>query len=188
MISQDAERTTGRLGALGWWRATPLYLRILGAVALGLAVGVLLGDQAAALEIPAKLVLRLLGALAPPLILLAIVQALMRAHLGGRQALRLVTLLLTNTLVAIGIGLLVANVLQPGSWSSPAPAHAPAKAAAAVDPLAQFLDNVPKSIGGPFSDNGAVMGVIFIAVALGVALRACGITRCARSKTSCTSR
>lgn len=171
MISQDAERTTGRQGVIGWWRATPLYLRILGAVALGLVVGVTLGDQAAALEIPAKLVLRLLGALAPPLILLAIMQALMRAHLGGRKALRLVTLLLTNTLVAIGIGLLVANILQPGSWWSPAPAHAPAKAAAGVDPLAQFLDSVPKSIGGPFSDNGTVMGVIFIAVALGVALR-----------------
>ncbi|MBM3550924.1 MAG: dicarboxylate/amino acid:cation symporter [Alphaproteobacteria bacterium] len=171
MISQDAERTASRPGALGWWRATPLYLRILGAVALGLAIGVLLGDQAAPLEIPARLVLRLLGALAPPLILLAIVQALMRAHLGGRKALRLVALLLTNTLVAIGIGLLVANVLQPGSWSSPAPAHAPAKAAAGADPLALFLDNVPKSIAGPFSDNGAVMGVIFIAVALGVAMR-----------------
>ncbi|MGZ9115361.1 MAG: dicarboxylate/amino acid:cation symporter [Methylocystis sp.] len=171
MISQDAERTTGRQGVLGWWRATPLYLRILGAVALGLIVGVMLGEQAAALETPAKLVLRLLGALAPPLILLAIMQALMRAHLGGRKALRLVTLLLTNTLVAIGIGLLVANVLQPGSWWSPAPAHAPAKAAAGADPLAQFLDSVPKSIGGPFSDNGTVMGVIFIAVALGVALR-----------------
>ncbi len=171
MISQDAEGTTGRQGALGWWRATPLYLRILGAVALGLVVGVTLGDQAAALETPAKLVLRLLGALAPPLILLAIMQALMRAHLGGRKALRLVTLLLTNTLVAIGIGLLVANVLQPGSWSNPAPAHPPDKAATGADPLAQFLDSVPKSIGGPFSDNGTVMGVIFIAVALGVALR-----------------
>lgn len=171
MISHDAERTTGRQDALGWWRATPLYLRILGAVALGLVVGVTLGDQAAALETPAKLVLRLLGALAPPLILLAIMQALMRAHLGGRKALRLVTLLLTNTLVAIGIGLLVANVLQPGSWSKAAPMHAPAKAAAAADPLAQFLDSVPKSIGGPFSDNGAVMGVIFIAVAMGVSLR-----------------
>jgi DAACS family dicarboxylate/amino acid:cation (Na+ or H+) symporter len=169
--SQDAERTTRRLGVLGWWRATPLYLRILGAVALGLAVGVMLGEQASALETPARLVLRILGALAPPLILLAIMQALMRAHLGGRQALRLVTLLLTNTLVAIGVGLLVANVLQPGSWSNPAPAREPAKAAAAADPLAQFLDNVPKSIGGPFSDNGTVMGVIFIAVALGVALR-----------------
>jgi DAACS family dicarboxylate/amino acid:cation (Na+ or H+) symporter len=166
LTSQDSG-----LGAIGWWRATPLYLRILGAVALGLVVGVLLGAQAAALETPAKLVLRLLGALAPPLILLAIVQALMRAHLGGRQALRLVILLLTNTLVAIGIGLLVANVLQPGSWSTPAPAHAPVKAAATADPLAQFLDNVPKSVAGPFSDNGAVMGVIFIAVAMGVALR-----------------
>ena len=157
--------------ALGWWRGAPLYLRILGAAAVGVAVGVGFGPDAAPLEIPAKLILRLLGALAPPLIMLAIVQALMRAHLGGRQALRLVTLLLTNTLVAIGIGLLVANVLQPGSWSNPAPAHAPARAAAAADPLAQFLDNVPKSIGGPFSDNGAVMGVIFIAVAMGVALR-----------------
>lgn len=173
MTSQPAERTTGRQGALGWWRATPLYLRILGAVALGFAVGVMLGAQAAVLETPAKLVLRLLGALAPPLILLAIVQALMRAHLGGRQALRLVTLLLTNTLVAIGIGLLVANVLQPGSWLKATPAQESAKAAAvpAADPLAQFLDSVPKSIGGPFSDNGTVMGVIFIAVALGVALR-----------------
>jgi Na+/H+-dicarboxylate symporter len=169
--SQHGEQSTSRRDALGWWRATPLYLRIIGAVALGVAVGVTLGEQAAALEIPAKLVLRLLGALAPPLILLAIMQALMRAHLGGRQALRLVTLLATNTLVAIGIGLLVANVLQPGSWSQATPAHEPAKAAAAANPLAQFLDNVPKSIAGPFSDNGAVMGVIFIAVAMGVALR-----------------
>ncbi len=171
MTSQDAEQTTSRQGALGWWRTTPLYLRILGAVALGLVVGVTLGEQAAALETPAKLVLRLLGALAPPLILLAIVQALMRAHLGGRQALRLVALLLTNTLVAIGIGLLVANVLRPGSWTTAAPGREVAKAVAAADPLAQFFDSVPKSIAGPFSDNGTVMGVIFIAVALGVALR-----------------
>ncbi|MGD9545718.1 MAG: dicarboxylate/amino acid:cation symporter [Methylocystis sp.] len=171
MTSQHAERTTSLEIVLAWWRDTPLYLRILGAVALGLAVGVALGDQAAALETPAKLVLRILGALAPPLILLAIMQALMRAHLGGQQALRLVTLLVTNTLVAIGVGLLVANVLQPGSWWKAAPAHHPVEAAAAADPLSQFLDNVPKSVAGPFSDNGTVMGVIFIAVALGVALR-----------------
>ncbi len=156
---------------LGAWRATPLYLRIVAAVALGVATGLALGPQAQLLETPAKLVLRLLGALAPPLILLAIVQALMRAHLGGRQALRLVTLLLANTLVAILIGLAVANVVQPGRWTTAAPGAAPAKAAAAVDPLSQLLDSVPRSIIGPFSDNGAVMGVIFIAVAFGVALR-----------------
>lgn len=159
-------------GLLARWSRTPLYLRIIGAVALGVAVGLGLGEQAGALEAPAKLVLRVLGALAPPLILLAIMQALMRAHLGGRQALRLVALLLTNTLVAIFIGLAVANVVQPGAWSSVAPGAAPAKAAAgAADPLAQLLDSVPRSLVGPFSDNGAVMGVIFIAVAFGIALR-----------------
>lgn len=170
MLSPEGKETVHE-GLLERWRATPLYVRILGAVALGLVVGVLLGERAAALEAPAKLVLRVLGALAPPLILLAIVQALMRAHLGGRQAFRLVALLLVNTLVAIGIGLAVANVVQPGSWSKAAPAPAPARAASAVDPLAQILDSVPKSILGPFSDNGTVMSVIFIAVAFGVALR-----------------
>jgi DAACS family dicarboxylate/amino acid:cation (Na+ or H+) symporter len=159
-------------GLIARWRAIPLYLRILAGVALGLATGVALGPGAAALALPAKLVLRILGALAPPLILLAIVQALMRAHLGGGQALRLVTLLLTNTLVAILVGLFVANVVQPGTWTAVGPPPAPAeKTHAAADPLAQFLDSVPKSIVGPFSDDGTVMGVIFIAVAFGVALR-----------------
>lgn len=156
---------------LSRWRAIPLYLRILAGVALGLAAGVALGPDAAPLALPAKLVLRVLGALAPPLILLAIVQALMRAHLGGGQALRLVKLLLTNTLVAIGIGLVVANVIRPGAWSKIVAAPAPEKAAGAVDPLTQIFESVPKSIAGPFTDNGTVMGVIFIAVAFGVALR-----------------
>ncbi|MDJ0447168.1 dicarboxylate/amino acid:cation symporter [Methylocystis sp. JR02] len=159
-------------GVLARWRAIPLYLRIIAGVALGLFAGVALGADAAPLAMPAKLVLRVLGALAPPLILLAIVQALMRAHLGGGEARRLVSLLLTNTLVAIGVGLLVANIVQPGAWTTASPPPAPAaKASGAVDPLAQFFDAVPKSIAGPFSDDGAVMGVIFIALAFGVALR-----------------
>ncbi|QGM97139.1 dicarboxylate/amino acid:cation symporter [Methylocystis parvus] len=168
-MQQDETQQTG---VLARWRAIPLYLRILTGVALGLVAGVALGSQAAALALPAKLVLRILGALAPPLILLAIVQALMRAHLGGGQATRLATLLLTNTLVAILIGLFVANIVQPGAWTTAGPPPAPAeKAHAAVDPVTQFFEAVPKSIAGPFSDDGTVMGVIFIAVAFGVALR-----------------
>jgi len=41
----------------------------------------------------------------------------------------------------------------------------------AKSPLALFLDNVPQSLLGPLGDNGKVIGVIFIAVALGIALR-----------------
>ena len=58
--------------------------------------------------------LRLLGALAPALVLFAIIQALMNARFEKGTAGRLIRLLVLNTLVAISVGLLVANVLQPG--------------------------------------------------------------------------
>ena len=137
-----------------------------------MVTGLALGDAAGMLSMPGKLVLRLLGALAPPLILTAIIHALMTAQLGGGISLRLARLLLLNTLVAISVGLLVANLLEPGvgaSLTSP-PTHAesgPAKA----NPLATFFDNIPKSILGPLGDDGKVIGVIFIAVAFGIALR-----------------
>ncbi len=83
----------------------PLYGRIIIGVILGVATGLLLGNQAAFLAVPGKLVLRLLGALAPPLILAAIVHTFMTTHLGGPLAVRLPRLLLMNTLVAITIGL-----------------------------------------------------------------------------------
>ena len=170
MVGTETERAS-QLRILRWWRETPLYLRILGAVSLGVVIGLILGDSAASLAIPAKLILRVLGALAPPLILFAIVHALMHAHVGRGQALRLISLLLVNTLVAILIGLLVANVAHPGSWSQASPLAGAAKSAGGPDPLTQFLDNVPKSLAGPFSDDGKVMGVIFLALAFGIALR-----------------
>ncbi len=156
------------------WHQWPLYLRIVAAVALGVVVGMILGPQADPLQIPSKLVLRVLGALAPPLVLLAIVQALMRAEIAGRKASRLAGLLVLNTLVAISVGLLVANIVQPGRWVE---ARLPAEHTAAssdphtIDPMAQFLDNVPKSILGPLTDGGSVLSVIFLAVSFGISLR-----------------
>ncbi len=163
---QDGEST----GLLAWWNRTPLYLRIVGGMILGAAAGLLLGQQAAPLAIPSKLVLRLLGALAPALILFAIMQAIIKAKFERGTAPRLVRLLLLNTLVAICAGLLVANVVQPGRWS---PLEKPSTGApeVKVDILNQFLENVPKSLLGPLGDEGKVIGVIFIAIAFGIALR-----------------
>ncbi|HEV7869255.1 MAG TPA: dicarboxylate/amino acid:cation symporter, partial [Chthoniobacteraceae bacterium] len=168
-----------RAGFVGWWNRTPLYARIIGGMVLGVAVGLLLGPKAEALAIPSKLVLRLLGALAPALILMAIVQALMTAKFAKGTAGRLIRLLLLNTLVAIAIGLLVANVIRPGHWSSvPAAPQDPAHATKPrADILQQFLENVPQSLFGPLADNGKVIGVILIAVALGLALRQLAATR-----------
>jgi DAACS family dicarboxylate/amino acid:cation (Na+ or H+) symporter len=158
-------------GVWGWWTATPLYIRILGALALGLLVGVLLGPAAGPLATPAKLILRLLSAIAPPLILLAILRALVIAELPQGTAPRLAGLLLLNSLVAILIGLGVANLMQPGTWHDVGPTPAAGAAKAAPGPLEQFLDNVPRSLLGPLTDGGNVIGVIFIAIAFGIALR-----------------
>ncbi len=162
--------TTAQSGIFAWWHRTPLYLRILGAMVLGVVAGVAFGVRAEPLAVPSKVVLRVLGALAPGLILLAIVQALMTAKLEKGTARRLVSLLALNTVVAIVIGILVADVLRPGHWAQ---IHPPGgiKAPEATGMLEQFLENVPKSLLGPLGDDGKVIGVILLALAFGIAMR-----------------
>jgi Na+/H+-dicarboxylate symporter len=155
-------------GPFAFWTGLPLYLRILIGLALGLAVGVALGPAAKPLDWPARLVLRVLGALAPALILVAVVRAIMTASVEGKVALRLFGLLVLNTLVAIVIGLAVANVLRPGEGAELArPARAPN---VHTDVITQLLDNVPSSLLRPLVDN-QVIGVVLIALTFGFAAR-----------------
>jgi DAACS family dicarboxylate/amino acid:cation (Na+ or H+) symporter len=173
-------------GLLGWWHRTPLYLRILGGCVLGVLVGLLLRWPvpvaffreirpllvvAEGLAIPSQLVLRLLGALAAPLILLAVVQAIMHAQFPRGSGLKLVSLLVLNTVVAILIGLFVANVVRPGKWTDRAQIRLEEREAKKTSLLDQILENIPRSLLGPLTDGGKVMGVIFLAVAFGIAYR-----------------
>jgi DAACS family dicarboxylate/amino acid:cation (Na+ or H+) symporter len=174
-----------------WWDRTPLYARILGGFFLGMLVGVAvryllppvveplvpgtseLWSQRVLflLETPSNLVMRLLGALAAPLVLVAVVQALMHAKLSKGSGLRLVSLLLLNTVVAILIGLVVANTLRPGKWMHVEPRQSEQKEAADKGVLEQFLENVPRSLLGPLTDEGKVISVVILAIAFGIALR-----------------
>ena len=114
------------------------------------------------------IILRLLGALAPPLILVAVVHAILTAEIRGRIAVRMMGLLITNTLVAIVVGLTVANVMKPGAGTRLA--HPEGALSLKGDIVSQLLDNVPDSLVRPFVDN-RVIGVVLIAVAFGVASR-----------------
>ncbi len=190
MTSGPAEAEPRGVGPL---KRIPLYVQILVGMALGVVMGVILGPRAGFLGLPAELILRMLSALAPPLILVAVIQALSSANISGPIAGRLVRLLLLNTVVAIAIGLTVANVVRPGQWSRLAPE--PKKplsaqggtpeekrylelaekfnlkpAAKEKDAYQQFLDNIPDSFLRPLVEN-KVLGVILIAVAVGIALR-----------------
>ena len=102
-------------GIIDWWEHFPLYLRILAAVILGVLLGISVRPMTTALGInteaalkvldaPGQIILQMLKVLAAPLVLVAVVQALMKADLPKGSAGRLVSLLVLNTLVAIVIG------------------------------------------------------------------------------------
>jgi Na+/H+-dicarboxylate symporter len=158
-----------------------LFIQIFVSMAAGVLLGLFLGsiDNVAGLPsktllvfcaTASKLVLQLLAALATPLILVAVSHVLMTSDIKGRQAGRLVWLLISNTLVAIFIGLAVMNLFQPGRAASlPAPTGKSDLPAGGV--LDQMLNNIPKSLLGPLGDSNNVLGTIFIAVAFGLAMR-----------------
>lgn len=160
------------------YNRVPLYLRIVGGLLLGLAIGLVLygmrtrepwgvNQTAWILETGAKLVLQFLSAIAAPLILLAVVRALMAAKIQGRQGAYLIFLLALNTLVAICIGLLVANVIQPGRFShmiAGTPMEAP------KDLAEQLMHNIPSSLLGPLVE-GNVIAVVILALVFGLAAR-----------------
>ncbi len=73
------ERPRERHALLALIHRIPLYLRILIALGLGVVTGLLLGARAEPLAIPSQIILRFLGALAPALILFAVLQAIITA-------------------------------------------------------------------------------------------------------------
>lgn len=156
-------------GPFAWYHKIPLYLRIVVALILGIIVGLIMHKQAEMFKPFSSVVLRLLGALATPLIFVAVTQSILKAKVSGKTAVKLVSLLLLNTVVAILIGMTVANIVKPGL-------HYPLKIETKevmqkpFDPVEDLLSKIPGSVLKPLADND-IMSVILIALATGMALR-----------------
>lgn len=155
------------------WNAIPLYFRILIAMVAGVGMGLLIDERAIMFYMPSQIILRLLGALAPPLILVAVAHVMLTTDIPGHKAMRLAGLLVLNTSVAVAIGLGVANVMQPGTWTNfAAPQQGEGiEGEGETSPVELLIDNIPKSIIGPLGDKQNIIGVILIAVAFGIAMR-----------------
>jgi Na+/H+-dicarboxylate symporter len=158
----------------------PLYLQIVAALIVAVLVGVLLGagnpilDKEAIerLALPATLILKALRTLATPLIFLAIIHTFLTAEIPSNSGRKLSILLITNTLVAIAIGLSVANVLRPGaSGQSLAVSSGKQEIVKQLDPWGLISDLIPDSVIKPLVDNN-VISLIFVALAFGIVLRA----------------
>ena len=172
------------------WQSMPLYFRTLIGMAIGAILGTTMGPDATMLAKPGSILMGLVQMLAAPVAFFAIVHALAGAKIEPGKTGTLVRLLATNTLVAIMIGLLVANFIRPGerrSLSESDKAKVEAQAASIADQIAtaetsakqsglgdkvlQILEKLPRSVMGPFTDGGSVIGVIVLALMLGLALR-----------------
>ena len=147
----------------------PLYVWVIAAVVLAIPLGLLWGEGATSLEIMPRLILRALTALAAPLVVLAILSAIVTNEIHGRQGGLMMVFYLLNTLVAMLIGLTMTNLFQPGIGASLA------EPGVVVQPLAKksvadlLVELIPRSIGEAFTQNNLAQ-LVLLALALGIGL------------------
>jgi DAACS family dicarboxylate/amino acid:cation (Na+ or H+) symporter len=153
----------------------PLYVWIVLAMGLGLLLGPLLGPAAAPLGEIGKLLIQLIKAVATPLLFFAIVNAILKTEVDKRLGARLLFFSALNACIALGIGMLLSNLIRPGEHLViPASAAKPGDAALYSGKKLQFLETlasyVPSNVVSPFAENNLIP-IIVIALLLGFALR-----------------
>jgi Na+/H+-dicarboxylate symporter len=174
-------------------RHIPLYIRALVGVVLGIASGIafgtnpiLFGFKNEDLGALGLMVIKLLRALAVPLVLFAILDAFAKTRISAKAGGRLVLICLVNVSVAMIIGLTIMNTLKPGlSWAGhidqiraavnpekikPSKSDDPDAPGATLALLPNVDYYVPKSLIRPLVYNNLI-SVVLMAVLFGSALR-----------------
>ncbi|MDI3289344.1 cation:dicarboxylase symporter family transporter [Polyangium sp. 15x6] len=169
-------------------------MRVLAGVVLGIVLGLVFGERKylfgrignAELGRLGLLVVKLLKALAVPLVFFAILDAFVKTDISLKKGARLLVICAVNATVALGIGLSIMNGFTPGRHLSGTVSELYRLGAAPSDAAAQellaaskkgslgFLDNlssyVPRSLVDPFSEN-SVITVVLLGLLAGLALR-----------------
>lgn len=167
----------------------PLYVRVLIGVVIGTWFGrkfgvnpIIFGITNQHLGDLGLLVIRLLRAMAVPLIFFGVVDAFVRTEITGKQGVKLVAICLFNVTIAFLIGMTLINTFRPGeAWKDRldaiegVAAGGPARKApegTSLDPMKNLQGYVPANLVDPFQkDNGNVISVVFLAILIGISLR-----------------
>lgn len=161
----------------------PLVVRLVGAIVMGIVLGLALGKDAAFLGELGVLVIKLLKALATPLVFFAVVDSFCRAEIPARKGAILLVVCVVNATAAGAIAIGLSSVISPGTRTdqvalkealeSAAGSAEKAPAAAAgvkMDILGSLKDLVPDSVPEPFLKNN-VLSIVLLAIVCGIALR-----------------
>ncbi|MCH2323067.1 MAG: dicarboxylate/amino acid:cation symporter [Pseudomonadota bacterium] len=162
---------------MSMWFEIALWKRILGAMILGVIVGVIFGDGVTSIAWIGDLFIRLIRMVVVPLVFVTLVSGVISmgdpSKLGSLGA-RTLGLYLFTTLVAITIGLTLAAILQPGVGVDLS-AVAPSAVQEAVPLSERLMGIVPENPIAAMAD-GNILAIIFFALLIGVSLLTIGET------------
>lgn len=171
-------QTTPRLP---WYRQ--LYVQVLIAIAMGVAIGHFFPDAGVQLKPLGEAFIKLVKMIIAPVIFLTIVTGIAgMKELGaiGRVAAKAFGYFLTFSTLALIVGLIVANVVQPGAGLNIDPATLDAEQVADYaskaheSSLTGFLMNIiPATMVSAVAD-GNILQVLFVAILFGIALTLIG--------------
>ena len=171
-------QTTPRLP---WYRQ--LYVQVLIAIALGVTIGHFFPDAGVQLKPLGEAFIKLVKMIIAPVIFLTIVTGIAgMKELGaiGRVAAKAFGYFLTFSTLALVVGLIVANVVQPGAGLNIDPATLDADQVADYaskaheSSLTGFLMNIiPATMVSAVAD-GNILQVLFVAILFGIALTLIG--------------
>ncbi|MDO9634514.1 MAG: dicarboxylate/amino acid:cation symporter [Paludibacter sp.] len=175
------------------FRTIPLYIKILLAMVLGVGIGYIflwLGMEQVVndwLKPWGTIFIRLLKLIAIPLVFISLIKGISQmkdfAKLS-RLGIRTLTTYIITTTVAVGIGIGMVSLIQPGKIFPQEKATEyqdkfAEKIASGVEnvekiketgPLSFIVDMVPENLLEAGSDNSAMLQVIFIAILIGIAI------------------
>ena len=175
----SSETTPARRGAFSraaaTWFGIALWKRILGALLLGVAVGLLWGEGATSIGWIGELFVRLIRMLVVPLVFLTIasgVAALADPKRLGSIGVKTLAMYVFTTALAVTTGLIVATLIAPGLGASFADA-VPRVVEAPKDTARMFMEIIPDNPIGAMA-NGQTLSVIFFAILVGAGVIAAG--------------
>ncbi len=160
-----------------------LYVQVLTAIALGIAVGHFYPDLGTSLKPLGDAFIKLVKMIIAPVIFLTVTTGIAAMHdlrKVGRVVGKAMAYFITFSTLALAIGLIVANVVQPGAGFNVDPASLDP---AAVQSFAEkahdqtitgFLMNIIPTTMADALASGDILQVLFVAVLFGIALAMVG--------------
>lgn len=160
-----------------------LYVQVLIGIIAGVVVGHFFPDVGSQVKPLGDLFIKMIRMLLAPIIFASVVVGIARMndiHSAGRVGVKAILYFEFASTIALGIGLVVVNVIKPGSGMNVDPTRIDSAAISTYTQSAHqhpmldfFMSIVPNSVVGAFA-NGEMLPVIFFSVLLAISLAKLG--------------